>query len=154
MNADVQAGLLRALRLSRALLVGGSAGSRVSLLHGNSPPDVVERLFLLWISGGAVGLAALAYYYCHESLAAAATGGMEAVADLPGWKEQLARNPRNRERMLRQDATTFIDTMKCWAWSFFPRKTVRSRHASVGSARTQDAGHDLEERSLGLPSST
>jgi pimeloyl-ACP methyl ester carboxylesterase len=122
MNADVQAGLLRALRLSRALLVGGSAGSRVSLLTAIRHPDVVERLFLLWISGGAVGLAALAYYYCHESLAAAAAGGMEAVADLPGWKEQLARNPRNRERMLRQDVTAFIDTMKSWAWSFFPKE--------------------------------
>jgi hypothetical protein len=82
---------------------------------------VVDRLFLLWISGGAVGLATLAFYYCHESLAAAALGGMEAVAALPGWKEQLARNPRNREKLLRQDAAAFIDTMKRWASSFYPK---------------------------------
>jgi pimeloyl-ACP methyl ester carboxylesterase len=115
MNADVQAGLLRALGLGRVLLVGGSAGSRVSLLTAIRHPDVVERLFLLWISGGAVGLASLAYYYCHESLAAAAMGGMEAVAALPSC-------PGNRERMLRQDVTAFIHSMKTWAGSFFPKE--------------------------------
>jgi pimeloyl-ACP methyl ester carboxylesterase len=122
MNADIQAGLLRALDFSPALLVGGSAGSRVSLLTAIRHPEVVERLFLLWISGGEVGLAALAFHYCHESLAAAAIGGMEAVAALPSWKEQLTRNPKNRERILNQDVNAFIDTMKRWAASFFPKE--------------------------------
>jgi pimeloyl-ACP methyl ester carboxylesterase len=122
MNADVQAGLLRALRLGPALLIGGSAGARVSLLTAIRYPEVVESLFLLWISGGGVALGSLAYYYCHDSLAAAAMGGMQAVAALPSWKEQLTRNPGNRERMLRQDVTAFIDTMKAWAWAFFPKE--------------------------------
>lgn len=122
MNADSLAGLLRALKWGRTLLIGGSAGARVSLLTAIRHPEVVERLFLLWISGGGVSLGALAYHYCHDSLSAAAMGGMEAVAALPGWKEQLTRNPGNRERMLRQDVTAFIDTMKRWAWSFFPKE--------------------------------
>jgi pimeloyl-ACP methyl ester carboxylesterase len=122
MHADALAGLLRSLGLGPALVVGGSAGSRVSLLTAIRHPDVVERLFVLWISGGAVGLAALAFYYCHESLAAAEFGGMEAVADLPGWKEQLARNPRARETLLRQDAAAFVNTMKQWAKGYFPRE--------------------------------
>lgn len=120
MNADALAGLLRALELEPAIVIGGSAGSRVSLLSAIRDPGVVERLFLLWISGGAVGLASLAYFYCHDSLAAAAMGGMPAVAALPGWKEQLARNPANRERLLAEDASTFIQTMKTWAESFVP----------------------------------
>jgi pimeloyl-ACP methyl ester carboxylesterase len=122
MHADALAGLLRSLGIHPALLVGGSAGSRVSLLTAIHHSDVVDRLFLLWISGGAVGLATLAFYYCHESLAAAALGGMEAVAALPGWKEQLARNPRNRVILLRQDAAAFIETMKRWASSYYPKK--------------------------------
>jgi hypothetical protein len=80
----------------------------------------VERVFLLWISGGAIGLAVLAYHYCHDSMAAAAMGGMPAVAALPGWKEQLARNPANRERLLAEDAGTFIQTMKTWGEAFVP----------------------------------
>jgi pimeloyl-ACP methyl ester carboxylesterase len=121
MHADALAGLLRALDFERTLVVGGSAGSRVSLLTAIRHPDVVDRLFVLWISGGAVALAALAFYYCHESLAAAALGGMEAVAALPAWQEQLTRNPRNREIMLGQDVAAFIETMKRWAWAYFPK---------------------------------
>jgi pimeloyl-ACP methyl ester carboxylesterase len=121
MHADALAGLLRMLDAAPAVVVGGSAGSRVSLLTAIRHPDVVERLFLLWISGGAVGLASLAYYYCHESLAAAALGGMEAVVALPGWQEQLTRNPRNRGTLLRQDPGAFIETMKKWAWGFLPK---------------------------------
>lgn len=120
MNADALAGLLRALDLGPVQLIGGSAGARVSLITAVRQPDMVERMFLLWISGGAVSLASLAFYYCHDSLAAAAIGGMEAVAALPSWSETLARNPENRDRLLRQNAANFIETMKLWAESFFP----------------------------------
>ena len=119
-HADALAGLLRALDVAPSLVVGGSAGSRVSLLTATRHPDVIERLFVLWISGGAVGLASLAFHYCHESLAAASIGGMEAVAALPAWKEQLTRNPRNREILLGQDVDTFVETMKRWAKGYFP----------------------------------
>jgi pimeloyl-ACP methyl ester carboxylesterase len=120
LNADTLAGLVRALKLEPALLIGGSAGSRVSLLTAIRDPGVAERLFLLWISGGALGLAVLAYHYCHDQLAAAAMGGMPAVAALPSLKETLSRNPGNRDRLLGQDTSTFIQTMKTWAEAFVP----------------------------------
>ena len=122
LNADALAGLLRALGVGPTLLVGGSAGSRVSLLAAIRHPELIERLFLFWISGGSVSLAALAFHYCHESLAAAALGGMEAVAALPAWQESLTRNPDNRGRLVRLDPAAFIATMKAWADSFFPRE--------------------------------
>ncbi len=121
MHADALAGLLRTLDMAPALVVGGSAGSRVSLLTAIRHPDVIDRLFVLWISGGAVGLASLAFHYCHESLAAASLGGMEAVAALPAWKEQLTRNPHNREILLAQEVDAFVETMKRWAWAYFPK---------------------------------
>ena len=120
LNADTLAGLVRALKLEPALLIGGSAGSRVSLLTAIRDPGVADRLFLLWISGGALGLAVLAYHYCHDQLAAAAMGGMSAVAALPSFKEALSRNPGNRDRLLGQDTSTFIQTMKTWAEAFVP----------------------------------
>jgi hypothetical protein len=34
---------------------------------------------------------------------------------MPTWREQLARNPGNRARLLEQDPAAFIDTMARWA---------------------------------------
>ncbi len=121
LNADTLAGLLRGLELGPALMIGGSAGSRQSLIAAIRHPDVVERLFLLWISGGGFGLMTLAQYYYHDSWLAAHLGGMEAVAALPIWKPLIEREPRNREYLLRQDPAAFADKMTAWAKSFIPR---------------------------------
>jgi pimeloyl-ACP methyl ester carboxylesterase len=99
LNAGALAGLVRALEPEPALLIGGSAGSRVSLLTAIRDPGAAERLFLLWISGSAVGLATLAYHYCHDPLAAAAMGGMRAVAELPAFKVARTANPSLRARL-------------------------------------------------------
>jgi pimeloyl-ACP methyl ester carboxylesterase len=120
LSADTLSALLRALRLAPALLIGGSAGSRVSLLSALRDPGTAERLFLFWISGGAVGLTMLSFHYCHDSLAAAAMGGMPAVAALPSWSEPLIRNAGNRAKLLSLDENAFIETMKLWAKSFLP----------------------------------
>ena len=120
-NADALAGLVRALDFGPALLVGGSGGARDTLLTAIRHPDVVDRLFLLWISGGAIGCTSVAYFYTHDAAFAAATGGMEAVAALPGWSEQIARNPANRDRILAQDPVAFVATMQRWAGAFLPR---------------------------------
>jgi len=120
LNADVLAELIRQLGRGPAYLVAGSAGSRVSLLAAIRRPDVVSRMFLFWISGGAISLASLGTHYYASHAIAAVTGGMEAVAALPEWQEQLAKNPGNRERLLAQDPSTFIDTMQRWCAAFFP----------------------------------
>jgi pimeloyl-ACP methyl ester carboxylesterase len=120
-NVDALAGLIKGLDFGPALLVGGSAGSRLSLLLAMRNPELVSGLFLFWISGGAIGLAGLANFYYYESALAAVTGGMEKVAALPTWEEQIRRNPGNRERILAQDPMRFVDTMQRWAWAFFPK---------------------------------
>jgi len=120
LNADALAGLIRHVGRGPALVIGGSAGSRVSLIAASRHPDVVSRLFLLWISGGPISLASLGAHYTAGSAVAAVTGGMAAVAALAEWQEQLTRNPGNRDRLLALDPETFIDTMQCWCASFFP----------------------------------
>src|SRR5438552_7991497 len=52
MQADRLAGLLRALDLAPAIVIGGSGGSRVSLLAAARHPDVASKLAMWWISGG------------------------------------------------------------------------------------------------------
>ncbi|MET0270300.1 MAG: alpha/beta hydrolase, partial [Sphingomonas sp.] len=118
-NADALAGLLRVLGLAPALLIGGSGGARDTLLAAIRHPGIARRLFLLWISGGAIGVTSIAYFYTHDSAFAAATGGMAAVAALPGWAEQM-RRPANRERLLAQDPQAFVATMQRWAAAFLP----------------------------------
>lgn len=120
LNADILAELVRHLGRGPAYLVGGSAGSRVTLLTATRRPDVVARMFLLWVSGGAVSLASLGTHYCAAHAIAAVTGGMEAVAALPDWQEQLEKNPGNRARLLAQDPWSFIDVMQRWCAAFFP----------------------------------
>ena len=101
MQADVLAGLLRELDMTPAVIAGGSGGARVSLLTAARLPEVTAGVAVWWISGGVYGLLTLAMHYCGESLRAAWTEGMEAVAALPEWQESIGRNPRNRDLLPR-----------------------------------------------------
>lgn len=118
MNADAGVGLIRKLGLKDITLVGGSAGSRISLMIGTRMPDNVKKIAVWWLSGGPIGLAGLAWFYCGDQVAACSKGGMEAVAALPSWADQIQRNPRIRDILLRQDSDTFIETMQKWAAAF------------------------------------
>ena len=100
MQADVLAGLLRALGMAPAVISGGSGGSRVSLLAAARHPDMARALAVWWISGGPYGLLTLGTHYCGDSIAAAWRYGMDAVAALPEWAEVLERNPVNRAQVL------------------------------------------------------
>lgn len=118
MNAEALVGLIRELGLKDVTLVGGSAGSRISLMAAARMPQNIAKIAIWWISGGPVGLAGLAWFYCGDQIAAAAKGGMEAVAALPSWADQISRNPRIRDILLRQDPEEFIDVMQRWGHAF------------------------------------
>ncbi len=118
MNCEALLGLLRELEVKDVTLVGGSAGSRITLMAAARDPGNVRKIAIWWISGGPVGLAGLAWFYCGDQIAAASKGGMEAVAALPSWADQIARNPRIRDILLAQDPDTYIDTMQKWGKAF------------------------------------
>ncbi len=120
MHADDLAALLQALGLAPAVLVGGSAGSRLSLVTALRHPDVVSRLVVWWMSGGVFGTMYLAMNYILPVIAAALVGGMPAVVDLPQWDDTLAANPSNRERLLAMDTQEFIDIQKRWLNAYIP----------------------------------
>jgi pimeloyl-ACP methyl ester carboxylesterase len=118
LHADTLAGLVTALDLRDVALVGGSAGSRVSLMAAVKMPERLSKLFIWWISGGPISLAQLAAYYCGDAAMAASRGGMEAVAALPGFAVQIARNPRNRDLILAWRPEAFIARMQLWAQAY------------------------------------
>jgi pimeloyl-ACP methyl ester carboxylesterase len=120
-QADALAGLLRHLGMAPAVIAGGSGGSRVSLLTVAHHPDVAAGLAVWWISGGPYGLMSLGVHYCGDSIVAAWQDGMEAVAELPEWKEVLERNPDNRKRLLEQDPAQFVATLERWMLAYYPR---------------------------------
>ena len=101
MQADALAGLLEHLGMTPAVIIGGSGGARVSLLTASRHRDAAAGLAVWWISGGVYGLLTLATHYCGGSLAAAWTGGMEAVVALPEWSEVLERQPREQATLPR-----------------------------------------------------
>jgi pimeloyl-ACP methyl ester carboxylesterase len=120
MQADLLAGLLKALDMGPAVIIGGSGGSRVSLLAAARHPEVAAKLALWWISGGIFGLMTLGMVYCGESIRMAWQSGMEAVVELPEWAEVLERNPANRERMLLLDRHEFIGVLERWMAVYCP----------------------------------
>jgi pimeloyl-ACP methyl ester carboxylesterase len=120
MQADRLAGLLEALGMTPAVVVGGSGGSRVSLLTAARHPEVAARLAMWWISGGIFGLLTLGVVYCGESIRAAWQGGMESVVELPEWAEVLERNPDNRDRMLDLDPQEFVAILEKWMAVYCP----------------------------------
>jgi pimeloyl-ACP methyl ester carboxylesterase len=118
MNSEALVGIVRELGLEDVVLLGGSAGSRISLMAAARMPENVSKIAIWWISGGPLGLAGLAWFYGGDQINAASKGGMEAVAALPSWADQISRNPRIRELLLAQDPDTFIETMQRWGIGF------------------------------------
>lgn len=144
MQATFLVKLLGALGLAGATLVGGSAGARISLLAAHQAPDAFAGLMLCWISGGLVSMMRLGSYYCCEPAEEAALKGMQAVASMPIWTQQLAANPRNRDYMLNFDRHAFIAVMERWAAGYIP-----SPDAPVGGISREDfARLDMPARIL------
>jgi pimeloyl-ACP methyl ester carboxylesterase len=138
MQADALAELLRQLGMTPAVIAGGSGGARVSLLTAATHRDVAAGLAMWWISGGVFGLMSLGVHYCGQSLHAAWTEGMEAVAALDEWQEVIERNPSNRQRILDQDRAEFIATMERWMAVYCPSADEVVPGLSAEQARAFD----------------
>ena len=122
MHADTLAELLRQLDMAPAVIAGGSAGARVSLITALRHPDVVRKVLGWWLSGGVYGTLILAMTYNLPFMATALTGGMKAVADMPQWAETIGANPENRQRLLDMDVEEFINVMDRWVRAYVPEE--------------------------------
>ena len=118
MQADSLAELLRQLEFGPTIIIGGSGGSRISLLTAARHPELARGVAVWWISGGVYGNMTLGPHYCGGSIAAVWNGTMEDVANLPEWKEVTERNPRNRRRFLDMDPAEFKAVMERWMHAY------------------------------------
>jgi len=118
MQAVHLTGLLRKLDVGPAAIIGGSGGSRVSMLAAARDPEMCSHLAVWWISGDPIGLMQLGGYYCGEAGVLASTGGMEAVLGATSWAEHLAANPSSRDKLLAMRPDDFIAVMQRWCSAY------------------------------------
>lgn len=93
---------------------GGAGGSRHCILMALQHPGAARGLLLWWPSGSRASAEQLAEQYYGQYIAAAQSGGMQAVLATPYYSERAARVPENRAKLLGLDPQEFIETMQRW----------------------------------------
>ena len=66
------------------------------------------------MTGGAFAAQRLPENYYGQFIRAAETGGMAAVCATEQYRERIAANPGNRERLMKMDAKRYIEVMSRW----------------------------------------
>jgi pimeloyl-ACP methyl ester carboxylesterase len=102
-----------------SMYVGGSsAGARLSILFALRHPDALRGLLLWRVTGGAHAAESLAEIYYGAFIKAAQAGGMAAVCATEHFKECIAAQPSNRERLMGMDPAEFLRIMTLWRDDF------------------------------------
>ncbi|MFF2514426.1 alpha/beta hydrolase [Streptomyces sp. NPDC058086] len=120
MHADTLRQLIEHLGWGPTVIVGASAGARVSIITALEYPEVTRGLFLWHIAGGIYPTLALGNAYIVENITTARKGGVEAVTELPHWKQRIEQNPRNKERFEALSSAELISVLKLWLSAFIP----------------------------------
>ncbi|MFN8227124.1 MAG: alpha/beta hydrolase [Mycobacterium sp.] len=121
MRAQTLAALITKLDIGPCILAGGSGGARDSMLTTMLYPELVKKLVVWNIVGGVYGQFVLGSYYIVPSILAVRGAGMKAVAAVSEWRERIAENPDNRDRILSQDPDEFLKLMLRWLNAFVPK---------------------------------
>ena len=101
-----------------AVIGGSSSGCRTSLAFALRYPSAVRALLLWRVTGGHFAARRLANQYYTVYIEAARQGGMAAVCETEHFRERIAANPSNRDRILRLPTDQFIATMTRWRQYF------------------------------------
>ena len=125
--ADDLAALMRHYGATKAFFGGSSAGARLSMMMLRRHPDMVRGLLLMRVTGGAFAAGRLPQLYYGQFLDAAKKGGMAAVCETEAYRDRLALNPDNRERLMAMDPAEYIRVMGHWLERFMtgPEGPVR-----------------------------
>jgi 2-hydroxy-6-oxonona-2,4-dienedioate hydrolase len=121
MRAETLGGLVKQLGIESVVCAGGSGGARDSIVFTILFPELVTQLVTWSIVGGTYSSMSLAGVYVLNELRAVRAGGIDAVAALPGWRELIEANPRNRARLEAIGAKEFERTMNRWFDAYIPK---------------------------------
>jgi 2-hydroxy-6-oxonona-2,4-dienedioate hydrolase len=126
MRAQTLQGLITTLGIGPCILTGGSGGARDSMLTTMLYPELVRKLVVWNIVGGVYGTFVLGAHYVLPNIGPVRTLGMKGLLRLREWKERIAENPANEERILSFDADQFLKVMLRWLNAFVskPGQTI------------------------------
>ena len=106
--------LLDQLGAKPAFIGGSSSGARTSILFYLRHPQSVKRLLLFRITGRAFAARRLPQQYYRQFITACEQGGMAAVCDTEQYRERIAANPSNRDRLMAMKPDRYIAIMSRW----------------------------------------
>ena len=121
MRADTLHALITGLGIGPCIIAGGSGGARDSILTAILHPEVATKLVVWNIVGGVYGSFVLGSYYLVPSILAVRGLGIKGLLHVDEWKERIAENPGNSDRILAMDADEFLRVMLRWLNAFVPK---------------------------------
>jgi 2-hydroxy-6-oxonona-2,4-dienedioate hydrolase len=126
MRAETLHALITGLDIGPCIIAGGSGGARDSMLTTMLYPEIVTKVVVWNIVGGVYGSFVLGSYYIVPSILAVRGLGMKGLLHVDEWKQRIAENPVNEERILALDSDGFLKVMLRWLNAFVskPGQTI------------------------------
>jgi 2-hydroxy-6-oxonona-2,4-dienedioate hydrolase len=126
MRAETLHALITALGIGPCIIAGGSGGARDSMLTIMLYPEIATKLVVWNIVGGVYGTFVLGAHYITPNIRPVMTMGMKGLLHLREWKDRIADNPANEQRILSQDPDEFVKVMMRWLNAFVskPGQTI------------------------------
>ena len=121
MRAETLHGLITGLGIGPCVIAGGSGGARDSILTTILYPEIVTKLVTWNIVGGVYGSFVLGSHYLVPSILAVRGLGIKGLLHVDEWKERIAENAVNKDRILAMDADEFLRVMLRWLNAFVPK---------------------------------
>lgn len=121
MRAETLHALINGLDIGPCIIAGGSGGARDSILTTIMYPEIATKLVTWNIVGGVYGSFVLGSYYIVPSILAVRGLGIKGLLGVDEWKERVAENPANRDRIMAMDGDEFLRVMLRWLNAFVPK---------------------------------
>lgn len=121
MRAETLHGLITGLGIGPCVIAGGSGGARDSILTTILYPEIATKLVTWNIVGGVYGSFVLGSYYLVPSILAVRGLGIKGLLHVDEWKQRIAENPANKDRILAMDTDEFLRVMLRWLNAFVPK---------------------------------
>ena len=121
MRAETLYALITALGIGPCIIAGGSGGARDSILTTILHPEIATKLVTWNIVGGVYGSFVLGSYYLVPSILAVRGLGIKGLLHVDEWKERIAENPANKDRILAMDPDEFLRVILRWLNAFVPK---------------------------------